>query len=61
MFYEYILEEDVCICGVDFSENPEHREEIQEKLKILNELIEEKGIVEEDRLSYVIEDVLSLY
>lgn len=58
--YEYILEEDVCICGVDFSENPEHREEIQEKLKILNELIEEKGIVEEDRLSYVIEDAEDL-
>ena len=58
--YEYILEEDICICGVDFSENPEHREEIQEKLNKLNELIEEKGIVEDDLLSDVIEDAEDL-
>lgn len=33
--YEYVLEQDICICGVDFKENPQHRKEIQEKLEAL--------------------------
>ena len=58
--YEYILKEDVCICGVDFSKNPEHRDEIQDKLNKVNEIIEESGVVEEDTLSEVIDDVEDL-
>ena len=58
--YEYILKEDVCICGVDFNENPEHRDEIQEKLDKLYEI--SGGSIEEDDdlLQDVIDDVRSI-
>ena len=31
-FYEYLLNQDVCVCGVNFNENPDHKIEIQGKL-----------------------------
>lgn len=46
--YEYVLEQQVCICGVDFNENPQHRLEIQEKLDLLNAYHEGDNTEEED-------------
>lgn len=53
--YEYVLKEDICICGVDFTENPEHRDEIQEKLDKLNTIVEESNN-DDDLLQDVIDD-----
>ncbi len=35
-FYKSILEENVCVCGVDFNKNPKHRLEIENKISELS-------------------------
>lgn len=55
-FYKYLLNQDICVCGVDFNENPNHKLEIQEKLDELND---EESFDSKDNVADHINDIKS--
>lgn len=56
--YKSILNEDICVCGVDFNKNPKHRLELEKKIEELSSSIGSKS--EKDDVSDSISDIESM-
>lgn len=56
--YKSILEDDICVCGVDFNKNPKHRLEIENKINELSSSIGSES--EKDNISDNISEIKSM-